>query len=41
MSDFKMLTERIDTLELRLAFQDHTIEALNKTVTEQWARSMP
>lgn len=38
MSDLKVLADRVDTLEARLAFQDHTVEALNKTVTEQWAK---
>ena len=36
MSDAKSLGERIDGLEIRLAFQDETIEALNKTITAQW-----
>ncbi|WP_298255675.1 SlyX family protein [Bradyrhizobium sp.] len=38
MSDLNTLTDRIDTLEARLAFQDDTIETLNKTITEQWAK---
>ena len=38
MSDLKALTDRIDTLEARLAFQDDAMETLNKTVTEQWAK---
>ena len=36
MSDFQTLSERIDLLETRLAFQDETIETLNKTITAQW-----
>ena len=36
MSDTKLLGERIDALEIRLAFQDETIEALNNTITAQW-----
>ncbi|MGC2780770.1 MAG: SlyX family protein [Bradyrhizobium sp.] len=30
------LSERIDTLEARLMFQDDTIETLNQTITAQW-----
>jgi SlyX protein len=36
MNDVKMLGDRIDALEIRLAFQDETIETLNKTITAQW-----
>jgi SlyX protein len=36
MSDFQALSERIDVLETRLAFQDETIETLNQTITAQW-----
>ena len=36
MSDAKTLSERIDTLETRLMFQDETIETLNKAITAQW-----
>ena len=28
--------ERIDALEIRIAYQDETIETLNNTVTAQW-----
>ncbi|WP_257166120.1 SlyX family protein [Bradyrhizobium sp. SRS-191] len=28
--------ERIDRLEMRLTFQDDTIETLNQTITAQW-----
>lgn len=30
------LGERIDALEVRIAYQDDTIETLNQTITEQW-----
>jgi SlyX protein len=36
MNDMRALSERIDVLETRAAFQDETIETLNKTITEQW-----
>ncbi len=29
---------RITALEERIAYQDETIEALNQTITEQWAQ---
>ena len=38
MSDVKTLSDRIDALEIRLTFQDETIETLNKTITAQWLK---
>jgi SlyX protein len=38
MSESRTLSDRIDLLETRLAFQDETIETLNKTITEQWLK---
>ena len=38
MSKEAKLGDRIDLLEARLAFQDDTIETLNKTITEQWLK---
>lgn len=36
MSDASGLSERIDALEMRLTFQDETIETLNRTISDQW-----
>jgi SlyX protein len=36
MSDANALNERIDALEMRLTYQDVTIETLNQTITTQW-----
>jgi SlyX protein len=36
MSDADALSERIDALEMRLTYQDLTIETLNHTITAQW-----
>ena len=38
MTDIDALNARIETLEVRSAYQDQTIEALNATITEQWKR---
>jgi SlyX protein len=38
MSELQTLTDRIDLLETRLAFQDATIETLNETIAEQWLK---
>jgi SlyX protein len=35
--EIERLARRLDALEERVAYQDETIEALNRTVTEQWA----
>lgn len=37
MSDASSLSERIDAIEMRLTYQDETIETLNQTITSQWA----
>ncbi|HEY0849153.1 MAG TPA: SlyX family protein [Bradyrhizobium sp.] len=36
MSELNALSERIDALEARIAYQDDTIETLNATITAQW-----
>jgi uncharacterized coiled-coil protein SlyX len=36
MNDATKLNERIDALEVRLTYQDETIETLNQTITAQW-----
>src|SRR5260370_11706991 len=36
MSEEKGLSERVDALEMRVAYQDDTIETLNQTITAQW-----
>ena len=38
MSDVTALSERIDALEMRLTYQDETIETLNQTITAQWIK---
>jgi SlyX protein len=36
MGDAGALSDRIEALEMRLTFQDETIETLNQTITAQW-----
>ena len=35
-NEIKTLNARIDALEMRLTYQDDTIETLNQTITAQW-----
>jgi SlyX protein len=36
MNEMQALSNRIDTLEAQLMFQEATIETLNQTITAQW-----
>lgn len=36
MTDLQAITDRLEALEMRIAFQDQTIEELNTTITAQW-----
>ena len=36
MSDPQSIEARLDALEMRVAYQDQTIEDLNQTVVDQW-----
>ena len=36
MSDVNSMADRLDALEMRLTYQDETIETLNATITAQW-----
>ena len=36
MNDVDGLSERLEALEMRLTYQDVTIETLNQTITAQW-----
>jgi len=38
MSEIEELSARIETLEVRIAYQDETIETLNAVIAEQWKR---
>lgn len=36
MSEITQFGKRIDAMEIRLTYQDETIETLNATITAQW-----
>lgn len=38
MSESEKLVARIEALEIRIAYQDETIETLNTTITAQWGQ---
>ena len=38
MTEIDGLNTRIEALEVRAAYQEQTIEALNTTITDQWKR---
>jgi len=38
MTEPQSLTQRVDALEMRVAYQDQTIEELSATIADQWKR---
>lgn len=36
--DAATLIERLEALEIRIAYQDEAIESLNQTITQQWTQ---
>ena len=36
MTDIEALAARMDSMEIRIAHQDQTIDDLNATITDQW-----
>ena len=38
MTEIEALTARIEALEIRIAYQDDTVETLNETITAQWQK---
>jgi SlyX protein len=36
MTEIEAISARLEALEMRIAYQDDTVETLNETITAQW-----